>query len=150
MQELFQETGFLRWRRAFPWLHLLRIPGIACRVQILFAGFLAVFFNFVCALIASTIAPETIRVDGWGMLTDHGKLSTLQNLLSNSVQISGQAVAPNFAMFELVSRLSNPESFSHILINLLYLFNYLFFGMIICRMACAEFTKGTGICLERS
>lgn len=40
LQEPFQETGFQRMRRAFPWLHLLRVPGIAGRGRMLFAGFL--------------------------------------------------------------------------------------------------------------
>lgn len=150
MQESFQETGFLRWRRAFPWLHLLRIPGIAFRTQILFAGFLAVFFHFVCSLVASTIGLYTSRLNEMSGLSDHGPLSTLQNLFRNSITISEQAVAPNVAMFELMSRLSALEFTSLVFIDLLYLLNYLFFGLIICRMACAEFTKGTGICLERS
>ncbi len=150
MQESFQETGFLRWRRAFPWLHLLRIPGIAFRTQILFAGFLAVFFHFVCSLIASTFGLHTSRLNEMGVMIDNDHLSTLQNLFRSSITISEQAVAPNVAMLELVSRLSSLEFTSLVFIDLLYLLNYLFFGLVICRMACAEFTKGTGVCLERS
>jgi len=150
VQESFQETGFLRWRRAFPWLHLLRIPGIAFRTQILFAGFLAGFFHFACGLIAVIITHQASRPVEMGVMIDNGNLSTLQNLFSSSITISEQAVAPNVVMFELMSRLSSLEFTSLVFVDLLYLLNYLFFGIIICRMACAEFTKGTGVCLERS
>ncbi len=150
MQELFQETGFLRWRRAFPWLHLLRIPGIAFRTQILFAGFVAVFFHFVCGLVASKFNFQEASVNSIDLFVETDQLSTANNLLSHSRTLFEQAVAPHVVMYELVNQLRSLNFSSLVLTDLLYLLNFLFFGLVICRMACSEFTKGTGLCLERS
>ncbi len=150
MQESFHEPAFFRWRRAFPWLHLLRIPGIAFRTQILLIGFLTAFFYLVCGLVARTLTHQTTRAVEPGVISETGLVSPRPNLFHYAIDLSEQAVAPNTVMFSLTDRFKSLDFSPPILADLLYWFNFLFFGIIICRMACAEFTKGKGICLERS
>ncbi len=150
MQESFHEPAFFRWRRAFPWLHLLRIPGIAFRTQILLVGFLTAFFYLVCGLVARTLTDQTTRAVEPGVISETGLLSARQNLFHDAADLAEQAVAPNIVMFNLTDRLKSLEFSPLILADLLYWFNFLFFGIIICRMACAEFTQGKGVCLERA
>ncbi|HBN75352.1 MAG TPA: hypothetical protein DD473_05955, partial [Planctomycetaceae bacterium] len=133
----FQEPGFLGWRRMFPWLHLMRVPGIAARVPILLVG-------FVASYLLITIDVFTLHITGG----EH--LPSFRELYHQWDQVFFEAVSPNVTFFfwlQILAGFSYSAYFWNLTLTLLV---HMISGLIICRMAGALFTTGESTCLENS
>ena len=133
----FQEPGFLSWRRTFPWLHLLRVPGIAARIPILLVG-------FITSYLLVTIDVITLSITG----SEH--LPSFRELYYQWDQVFFEALSPNVTFYfwlQIVAGFSYSAYFWNLTFTLLV---HLISGLLICRLAASIFTTGESTCLERS
>ncbi|WP_237225867.1 hypothetical protein [Rubinisphaera sp. JC750] len=137
VQEPFLETGFQRWRRLFPWLHLLRVPLIAGTQQILVVGFVASYLLMTLDLL--TIG-----------YSSHAELPDMVTLAASPTTSWLSLAAPNTTLYILFEIWGGQEQSMFQLNMLLSLVIYAFVGLVIGRMAAGRFTTGHQPCLEHS
>ena len=135
IQEPFHETGIERWRRTFPWLHLLRVPRIAARGGMLFVGFLASY-------LLMTLDVLTLGI------TAKNQLPTFAVLLADPTSTALTVAGPNSTMYAVLAVLGGREMtvFPENLVLSLLIFAV--FGLMLSRLAAAEFAAAEKIPLE--
>ncbi len=137
LQEEFHETGFLRWRRTFPWLHLLRVPGIAARMPILFVGFLtSLLLLMLDAALGNPLFPHEIP----RLFMSEGRwmIAFFESILPS---VTGYGLWRTISMgdYQLLFTSVLPRLVLHIIS-----------GLILCRLAGSAFTTGSCTGLKSS
>lgn len=135
----FQQTEFQVWRNRFPWLHCLRVPGIALGMQILLVGFV----TSCLLLIVRFSFPEAGQGMGLG-------IRDFESLLSQPTHSFLEALSPNATLFQLLRRYLGMGSVDFHWGTVLILLIHILSGLIICRLAVSQVSRNQGICLERS
>ncbi|MCG6156227.1 hypothetical protein [Rubinisphaera margarita] len=130
LQEEFHETGFLRWRRMFPWLHLLRVPGITARMPILLVG-------LVTSLLL--VAGFQLTGESSGSLT----LPLWSTTPADYYAFALEASSPIVMAYQLWASCAEFQSIREISGPLAILLIHIISGLIICRAAGSAFTTGS-------
>jgi len=137
LQEPFHETGFQRWRRQFPWLHLLRVPMIAGSQQIMVVGFVASYLLMTLDLL--TIGYST-----------HAELPDISMITASPAAAWLSLVTPNTTLYVLLEIWGGQEQSVYPINLLISLLIYALVGLMIGRMAAGRFITGNQPCLERT
>lgn len=136
-QEAFHESGRQYWRRVVPWLHLLRVPGVAGSPRVLMAGFVV---SYVFVLFDILTLGLTIRE----------RLPTLERILEQPINFGMSVLAPNAAMHLFLSVASGRSVTLYPLQLSAILFMHLMGGLFISRLAAGMLTQGTSPSLDRA
>ncbi|MCA8982259.1 MAG: hypothetical protein R3C12_20125 [Planctomycetaceae bacterium] len=129
-QEAFHESGRQYWRRVMPWLHLLRVPGVAGSPRVLLAGFVA---SYVFMLFDLLTLGLTIR----------DRLPTLERVLELPVNFGLSVLAPNTMMYLFLSVASGRSVTLYPFQLSAIVFVHLLGGLFISRLAAGMLTQGT-------
>lgn len=137
LEEPFHETGYQRWRRQFPWLHVLRVPGIAAGPRLLLAGFLV---SYVLMILDVLLLGLTVR----------DQIPTFARVAGDPWNTVTAVLAPNTAMYLLAGVYMGRDATLFPGVLLAYFVVYLVGGLLLSRLAARVVTTGVSFSLTDS